>query len=347
MKKVWQKTGNVYYLVESSNHQDTVELGIYRFGVDGRENPFLEKTADSFDFPYKIYGIEEKFITRIDKTYKQTVGNLGIILNGTKGTGKTVTAKMLCNRMNLPVIVVTFAHERLLTFLNDLQEDVIVFIDEYEKYYNRYDNSLLSVLDGILTTGYRKLFLLTTNELDVSRYLLQRPGRIRYIKAFGDLTRETVEEVLDDLLKNPSYRASCLKFISELSIITIDLVKAIIEEVNIHDEDPYEFKAIFNTKSEEGASYSLYKVEEGVEKLFLEYATFHTPPDKLSEGNYFMVNDESYGVIKAILPNNDIITYKDVYDKEDNDLVGQEKIVYRIKSMNILHRMFRPQNLLV
>lgn len=345
MKKVWQRYGNTYYLGEASDQEETIGSGIYRFGVDIRETPFVSKTSDNFSFDDKIYGIERNFIERVKKTYNATKGNMGIILNGTKGTGKTVTAKTICNEMGIPVILVSQKHDKLIPFLNDLQQDVVVFIDEYEKYYPNYDNALLTILDGALSNEHRKFFLLTTNEIHVNTNLLQRPGRVRYIKTFGDLTKEVVVEVLDDLLINKSLRDGCLRYISSMSIITIDLVKSVIEEVNIHDEDPSKFKEFFNTDESSSTSYQIYKIESGEEKLVMEYAILKTHPDKLKENSYFRVNGEGFGTIKAILPNNDVLVYKDLYEDDDDEgkIVGQEKTIYRIKPMDITHRYFRTE----
>lgn len=66
----------------------------------------LDRYADKFVFPYKMYGLQNEFIDHVIKTYHATEGNLGIMLTGTKGTGKTVTAKELANKLNLPIIIV-------------------------------------------------------------------------------------------------------------------------------------------------------------------------------------------------------------------------------------------------
>ena len=343
MKKVWRKSGNIFILGESSDLQDKLLPGIYRFSLDQFKNPFLENTADSFIFPHKVYGMEDKFIDRIKTTYGSTKGNMGILLNGTKGTGKTVTAKSICNMLNLPVILVTEKHDELIAYLNDFQQDVIVFIDEYEKYYNNYDNSLLTILDGVLSNNYRKFFILTTNDLHINRNLLQRPGRIRYIKTFSDLPMTTINEILDDLLKYPEHRDQCIKFISELSIITIDLIKSVIEEVNIHNESPYEFSDIFNTHSDEDFHYNIYKIIDGnpEPELFMEYVNMDIHPDKIKENTPLRLNNVYHGSVKAILPNNDLVVYKEIYDEEGDNIKGQEKMVFRITKNTSIHKLFR------
>lgn len=155
---------------------------------------YLNRLGDSFVFNYKLYGINNKFIDHFIKTYNNTTGNLGVLFNGIKGTGKTVTAEELCNRIGLPVIIVKSCKEvdDMLKFLaTQINFDCIFFFDEYEKEF-RESSSVLSFMDGV--SQYRKIFLLTTNELEINNNLLGRPSRIRYVRSFGNLPEETTLE---------------------------------------------------------------------------------------------------------------------------------------------------------
>lgn len=271
MKNVWSKQGSSYQLAEISHQQPQLPVGVYRLEFNEPFSFFyLDHIQDKFTFPYKIYGIETDFVKRVKKSWDNTVGNMGILLNGLKGTGKTVTAELICNKMNIPVIIVQKHYGGLVSFFNSIQQDVIIFIDEYEKVYNKYDNSLLSVMDGVFRTDSRKMFLLTTNELNIEKNMLQRPSRIRYIKSYTDLSLEIIMEVVDDKLIYPELRTQTIRMISELPIITMDLVKAVIEEVNIHHEDPALFKDIFNVQGDQSEIMNVYIMEEDGSKT--EYA---------------------------------------------------------------------------
>ena len=88
VKKVWNADGNALYLGYPSEEFEKLENVIYKVGLDMFERPFLSKVADNFTFDYKLYGLESELIRRILKTYNATDhGNLGILLNGLKGTG--------------------------------------------------------------------------------------------------------------------------------------------------------------------------------------------------------------------------------------------------------------------
>lgn len=268
MNNVWSKSGNSYRLSEISHQQLHLPVGVYRLEYNEPFGYFyLEHVQDQFSFPYKIYGIETDFIQRVKKSWDNTKGNMGVLLNGLKGTGKTVTAELICNEMDVPVILIQKHYGGLVSFLNSVQQDVIIFIDEYEKIYNKYDNSLLSVMDGAFRTESRKMFLLTTNELTIEKNMLQRPSRIRYIKSYTDLTLDVIMEVVDDKLVHKHLRDCTIKMISELPIITMDLVKSVIEEVNIHNEDPALFKDIFNVQGDQAEMYNVYTIAENGSKV--------------------------------------------------------------------------------
>jgi len=322
MNNVWSQRGSSFIPEEITHQVQKLPVGIYKV----QEHPalkflYLDRVQDSFPFPYKVYGIERPFIDRVKKSYENTTGNFGVLLNGMKGTGKTVTAEIICNEMNLPVIIIPRHYDSIVSFLNNIQQDVIVFIDEFEKIYDRYQNSLLTIMDGAMKTKHRIFFLLTTNETRIDSNLLQRPSRIRYVKMFSDMKLEVIMEVVDDLLKHKHHRESAIKMISEMPIITMDLVKAVINEINIHDEDPYEFREIFNVHADRSELYNIFEIKDGER---LEIKTFATiSPSWLSEysvGEDFEINGRPIGYIKSVLSSRQLL----VAEREDEDDASTE-----------------------
>ena len=249
MQNEWVQSGNSFFIREVSQNVEKLKPVVYKL----EQNPhtgelYLSQVYEQFDFPYKIYGIETKFINRVLKTYDNTKGNLGLLLNGVKGTGKTVTAKQLCNKLGLPTIIIHHRYDGIPNFINEIQQDVTIFVDEFEKIYPDRDHSVLTIMDGAMDNGYRKVFLLTTNSLYVNENMIQRPGRIRYLKTYEDLSLSVIMEIVDDKLVHKQWREQTIEFISQLETITVDIVKAVIDEVNIHNEDPKDFKDVFNIK---------------------------------------------------------------------------------------------------
>ena len=93
------------------------------------------------------------------------------------------------------------------------------------------------MIDGVYNNR-RKLYILTTNRLSVDENLLGRPGRIRYIKEFGNLSSKAINDVIDDNLEDVSLKEDILKLVDTLEISTIDILKSIIDEYNIMGEVP-------------------------------------------------------------------------------------------------------------
>ena len=246
-RQKWVNEGGIYFPISGN----TVLLrtpGKGVFNVVKSQNPMdarlgLQRIGDTFEFNFKIYELEcEEMLQTIRKTWESEVfvrgeKNLGVIFNGLKGTGKTLSAKLLCNALDLPVVIVQYPYEGLVNFLQSLCFECIVFIDEAEKTFKKGedDDVLLRLIDGVYNQT-RKLYILTTNQLTLNDNLLGRPGRIRYRFEFGNLLPKAVKDYLDDNLL-PEYvdqRKSILEQVDLLEISTIDILKALVDEVNIH-----------------------------------------------------------------------------------------------------------------
>lgn len=217
---------------------------------------YLEEFADEFTFGFKLYGLESNFIDHVLTTYEHTSSNLGVLLNGTKGTGKTVSAKIIANRLGLPVLLVNAPYPGLADFVAKIGGPCTLFFDEFEKNFDtreKEDIELLSLMDGVFNSEYRRVFLLTTNKLYVNENLLGRPSRVRYRKSFGNLSPEVVKEYLEDNLENKEFTQDIMEYVDTLSISTIDILKSIVEEVNIHNSSVNAFRGFFNVET---AKYS-------------------------------------------------------------------------------------------
>lgn len=245
IKQKWIKEGAVFYPIPGNTtfHASPGDgvFQVYESRSMSGTRLGLLKIADKFSFNFKIYdlGIDDT-IRKIKTTWNSDIfvdgnKNLGVIFNGLKGTGKTIAAKILSNQLGMPVVVINAAYEGVLDFIQSLCFECVVLIDEAEKTFRDNGDVLLKMIDGVYNES-RKLYILTTNHLNIDENLLGRPGRIRYIKQFGNLTVKAVSQYIKDNLHDLSMTQQVINAVDMLEISTIDILKSIVDEINIHGE---------------------------------------------------------------------------------------------------------------
>lgn len=335
--KAWSKDGNKFYPISTATFESKLDVGVYVIKTPPMAPMYFQQIKPDFTFPYKIYGHNSNLIDRVCKAYNNTTGNIGMLLNGMKGTGKSVTAEMICNKMatenNMPVILVTEEFDGLSEILAGIQQDVTIFIDEFEKVFSRdvddysvdTSKNILTIMDGALKTEYRRLFVFTTNKMHINDNLLQRPGRLRYVVEFNDLQRDVIEEIVDDMLQYPEHRNATIEFIAGLKMITVDIVKAVISEVNIFNETPEAFKSVFNVE-EKGTAFNVYsgdvaKSSNRVNPIYTS-VTIEPNPDGYKRrptryaGNNLYVDGTYLGEVVKL--EGHVITYKTDSNKKES-----------------------------
>ena len=263
MSKQWINSRGKYYYNDIPVVTDKLPKGVYELNFDAFSKEFfLDYISESFELPEKVYGIEKGLVERITTTYERLNKNFGVLLKGLKGTGKTVIAKQVSNRLELPVILVNKSYGDMGQFINSIDQDVIMFFDEFEKTYElstyhddddeeekpgkKSVNQLLTLMDGVFTSKHKRLFLLTTNKVYLPDAMISRPSRIRYVKEFSDLSYEDIIEILTDSVEDKKLIPELAEILKELECITVDIVKSVAEEANIYGVATKEFFSIFN-----------------------------------------------------------------------------------------------------
>ncbi len=236
---------------------------------------FLERTPE-FKFPKKIYGDSEKIAARYLNTFSNQNNNLGVLLTGLKGTGKSVTAKLTCGKSNLPVILITepFTGDGFKSFLSNISQEAVIFIDEFEKVYfnEELQNSFLSILDGIFEG--KKMFIFTSNEKNkINHYMINRPGRVHYLKEYDALDSSIINDVINDNLKNKANTEGLLEVLNILSNVTMDMLISLIKEMNLYDEQARESIRFLNLRPER-TSYDFNIYQNNI-RIGGSYIDFH------------------------------------------------------------------------
>ncbi len=166
----------------------------YIFNFDEFGNCWLED-AEDFKIPKKVYDVNSGMRKDIKRAFEFYDKNMGVLLTGNKGQGKSLNAKLLCKEMGIPTILVTKSIPKdvnFVRFFNSIKQNYCFFIDEFEKLfadkgrtnenkdYHEQD-VFLSFMDGVLTNEHKVLFLLTTND-SVSEYFINRPSRVKFLQ---------------------------------------------------------------------------------------------------------------------------------------------------------------------
>ena len=251
-KLLWAGSSSIVSKISGSDTFDQIPQGIWELKLS-MTGPFLQKVSDNFHFGHKIYGLEQDFIDYSIKSFKVAEKNMGLLLNGLKGCGKTVTAKILANNCGLPVIIVNSSNIDSLSYFNNVNQPLCFMFDEFEKIINHKDTEriapLLSFVDGTITIA-KHFMIFTSNDTNISEFFIDRPGRIRYIKNYGSLNIETVKEILNDKLEYPEFKQEIIEWVMFFKFLTIDMLISIINEVNIHGVGPNRFKPFFNANND-------------------------------------------------------------------------------------------------
>lgn len=302
--------------------------------------------------PEKIYDFDKDFRAIVLKSFRQSSNKTtGILLKGYKGQGKSVIAKQLAIEAELPIIVMTSKVPKTIdipSFLNQIQQDVVLFIDEFEKLFDKIDHNdnkfqtqeaFLTVLDGVMSSPHKRLVILTTND-EVNDKFVNRPSRIRYYKDYNFMKKELFHAILNDKLNNKKFKKD-LEENLDVASTTIDILTSIIDEINIQNKPYSSFKEFFNNRDRE-ITYNKYKrMKDGSWTYIDEYKTKREIG--LEDSDYFR---NVFGYHCSIIKVEEGVIYFEDYDWIDDPAGGKDedgdpkqlriKEIFRAKKSEIL-----------
>lgn len=226
----------------------------------------------------KVYGVPNQKAEKVMHSFHIFERSLGIILSGDKGIGKTLFAKMVCQKAlenGYPVILVDEAYRGIARFLASIDQECVVLFDEFDKTFRHEESKdeqakLLSLFDGI--AGGKKMYIVTCNEIyGLSKYIINRPGRFHYHFRFEYPTPEEIREYLEDKLEKKYYGEieKVIEFSSRISL-NYDCLRAIAFELN----QGFEFSQVItelNILNWEPQDYHVYLQYENGEMLQYPY----------------------------------------------------------------------------
>lgn len=248
----------------------------------------------------KSYGSFTRRIDKVLSTYEDIQRNLGVILSGDKGIGKSFFAKRLSKAAidtGLPVIIVDRYIPGIANFLNSIDQRCLILFDEFDKTFvndsgesnsmNDPQTEMLTLFDGI-NIG-EKLFVITCNNIwTLNSYLLNRPGRFHYHFRFTYPTAEEVREYLNDHTTNCEEEIENVACFSARVHLTYDCLRAIAYELNTGEtfQSALEYLNIIATDTQ-------------------EYNVKFTFSDNTAWSNVLCVrNNQSYDIYDDEIPDN-------------------------------------------
>lgn len=223
---------------------DVIPAGTFGVGVT-MEGTFYLYPKNDMEIPSVTYGDTDDKSERIIKTFLSRKGkNTGILLEGTKGSGKTLQAKMLSvalRKIGIPTISIgsPFNGEGFINFMSQIKQPIMVMVDEFDKLYaeKEHQDGLLTLLDGV--GGYDKLFVLTKNDGYVSEFLRNRPSRIFYSFSYKKLPKSTLDDYLAKNLENKAFLADFETLYNLSSDLNFDVIQSLVEELNRYPNDKF------------------------------------------------------------------------------------------------------------
>lgn len=257
-------TGNTYSIYDDSlKTYDALPAQVYSVRFSKMTGFFLEKHADIEISEDKIYGVHLNKVEKVLSSFEEFKRNLGVILSGDKGIGKSLFAKLLSIKAiesGLPVIIVDEYIPGIASFIESIEQRAMFLFDEFDKTFagDNYDEgvspqaSMLTLFDG-LSQG-KKLFVVTCNEIrKLNDYLINRPGRFHYHFRFEYPSPTEVREYLTDKLdeKYYSFINEVVSFSKKIDL-NYDCLRAIAFELNTGEtfSDAIKDLNIINVNSE-------------------------------------------------------------------------------------------------
>lgn len=205
---------------------------------------YLEEYADIAVNEEKVYGRQMEKARKVIAAYQRFDRNLGVILSGDKGIGKSLFARLLAVHAmeeGIPVLVVDKYIPGIATYLAGVNQRVMLLFDEFDKTFGGIkppegaqepQTEMLSLFDGI--SQGKKLFVITCNEIrHLNDCIVNRPGRFHYHFRFDYPSEGEIRSYLMDKLEQKYYdEINTIVEFSRKVDLNYDCLRAIALEVN-------------------------------------------------------------------------------------------------------------------
>lgn len=261
------QNGQDYSLANLGALPEKLPLGTYTLQFNDFTKSYYLHQIEDIQLPSKIYGDVTQFADRVCTKFNSVNRNLGVLLVGSKGAGKTMVGKLIATQISCPVIIITEGYDDsgFISFLTDpALGNCVILIDEFEKLYNGENadsNKILSLLDGPYNTHH--IFVFTANEFyRINSMMKNRPSRIHFLKEFTGLDEDTVKEIGNDILDNKEWIPELIDISQKMTECTFDTIMSICADSNLYKESPKIVIKYMNVLIE-SSQFELFEEEDG------------------------------------------------------------------------------------
>ena len=245
------QTGTIYRVYDDSMQtHNQLPAQAYLACFDPQSGPFLKKYSD-LKVSEKVYGVHSEKVDKVLNSFKIFNRNLGVILSGDKGIGKSLFSKLLSIKAiesGYPLIIVNSYFPGVGEYLAEIDQEVVVLFDEFDKTFELSERSkrdddaekrspqteMLTLFDGVAQG--KKLFVVTCNDINaLSKFIVNRPGRFHYHFRFDYPTSTEIEEYLIDSLNTDKAKEQIKNVIafSQKTKLNYDCLRSIAFELNL------------------------------------------------------------------------------------------------------------------
>ncbi len=213
-----------------------VKPGIYDIQIT-EDGPILVFKGDSYKTPAYVFGKPVRSaIKTMYQTFERRAQSMGAILSGRMGSGKTITAECICNKViengGVVLQINTPLPPSILESLRSVAKgDLVYYFQEFSVNYTRYggegtlsQNKLLEFFSS--QSLQKSLFLLTLNDVNqLSDLILERPGRFLFHVRYRGIDKTALEEIIEQLEIEPLRANWLTRYVERLGrLITVDQV---------------------------------------------------------------------------------------------------------------------------
>jgi ATPase family associated with various cellular activities (AAA) len=304
----FRKVGNTYRVVDDKNLiiEKKLPPGNYNILIDPMTEELYFQEIDKFTKPGKIYGDMESTVNRILNTFLDREAGTGVLLSGSKGSGKSLLSKLLSIKgleKKIPTIVITspWRGDSFNKLIQSVNQPAVVLFEEFEKTYkSENQEELLTLLDGVFPS--QKLFVFTSNDSwKVDFNMKNRPGRIFYFLDFEGLSVEFIEEYCNDKLINKEYSSQIGKLSILFRSFNFDMLKGLVEEMNRYNETPLEALKFINVRIGDEEKEDIFEVTLTIQDKLIKKENLYTETVRGSpmmksaiDINYFVRKEDGF-----------------------------------------------------